>query len=154
MLQRSRALTIDDVKIFMTPRKLVRSLQNSAGDNSQSAAKQEVEVNVSPASSEVKWYPTVGDERRHKKTSQEEAGSVIDDTESVSSTNALRQGSAQEESEEFTVGTEIEKEITKKTQFGKAAVSFIWGILFIIMAIVLLAMRIDNDEGFYGIVPT
>lgn len=50
-LQRSRVLSIDDVKIFMTARKLVKSLQNSTGDNTPGTEKQDVLLYPSPASS-------------------------------------------------------------------------------------------------------
>ena len=156
MWQRSRTqLTIDDIKIFTTPRKLVRSLQNSTDDNSPGTEKQHVTINASPTSSEVKWYSSVVEveKRKDKNTSHAEDGSVIDGTESVSSTNDLPEGSAQEVSE-CEVRTQIQKEIVKETWYGKAAVSFVLGLLFIFLAIVFSALRIDNDNGFCDVVPT
>ena len=157
MLQRSRTqLPIDDINIFTMPRKLVRSLQTSTDDNSPGIEKQDVGINASPTSSEVKCYSSVveREKNRDKKISHVENGSVIDDTESVSSTNDLPEGSAQEVSEECEVRTRVQKEIVKKTRYGKAAESFVLGLLFIFLPIVFSALRIDSDEGFCDVVPT
>lgn len=72
----------------------------------------------------------------------------------MSSTNDLPYGSAHNEFEDSEVGTQVRKQIAKRTWYGKAANSFILGLLFISLAMVFLAMRIGNNEGFCDVVPT
>ncbi|ONK68890.1 uncharacterized protein A4U43_C05F17110 [Asparagus officinalis] len=155
--QRSRTqLTIDDIKIFETPRKLVRSLQNSTGCNSPCSQKQDIEIKMKPTSYEVKRNPNnVEDERnKDKKITPVEDGEANDSTESVSSSNDLPQGSATEVLEGCEVKAQVQKEIKKKTRHGKAAVCFFLGLLFIFLGMLLSAMRLDSDEVFYDVVPT
>ncbi|KAG1333960.1 protein SINE1 [Cocos nucifera] len=177
--QRSRPqLTIDDVKIYTTPRKLMRSLQNSANVSSSGGPQQQHnQIPSSPCSGKVELNPTVVlnvDSHTHNSKSEvaekwnnekvilwgknnltlnEEL--VPDDTESVSSTGDVTENSACEVyREDYEDNFKVLVRSRKRLTYGIAVMGFTWGLLLILVAVILSAVRTDNDELFFDVVPT
>ncbi|XP_038985473.1 LOW QUALITY PROTEIN: protein SINE1 [Phoenix dactylifera] len=176
--QRSRPqLTIDDVKIYTTPRKLMRSLQNSANVSSGGPDQQHNQILASPCSGKVELNPMVslnGDSHTHNLKSEvaekrnnekvmllgkhtltlnEEL--VPDGTESVSSTGDVTENSACKICrEDYEDNFKVSVKTKKSLKYGIAAMGFTWSLFLILVAVILSALRTENDELFFDVVPT
>ncbi|XP_072973247.1 protein SINE1-like [Typha angustifolia] len=171
--QRSRRqVGIDDIKIYTTPRKLIRSLQNQGEANLGDSESQLTGVVVGSSSCNVEWNETVaskGDSQSHHlnckaeendiedsvSISNQDAELVPDGNESVSSTcevpeNSVCQASYEVDSEDYVSVTKS----TKKIRYSKTVGSIVWSLTLIFLVIVLLSIRIDNDTPVFDLVPT
>ncbi|OVA16414.1 Gem-associated protein 2 [Macleaya cordata] len=152
---------IDDIRIFTTPRKLIRSLQDPVNANSDYSSAKPVRRIRSPASGRSGWSPTwkldansLNDDSNGNENS--EAGKQASDgSESVSSTCDAATDANTEVSHE--VGPECKTTIgsisTKRESFARVVLKFLCSVLFFILfAIMLSMMSTDNQE--LSLVPT
>ncbi|KAJ6852212.1 uncharacterized protein M6B38_254565 [Iris pallida] len=138
-------LKMDDIKIYATPRKLVRSLQDPDA-NSQGSEKRNLQMLTSPKAAGDRVHET-------ELASKVEEGALSDYAESVSSTDGLPQGSSHKVSEECEGKEKAQLEIKRRARYGRAAVGFVGALLFVLLAVALSAMR-DDNEAFFDVVPT
>lgn len=177
LFQRSRQqVSIDDIKIYATPRKLIRSLQNSSDANNEDLENKC--TGELTGSSAVEWnsmVESIGDCQSHcanckaeMKNNLENGGIVSnqgsirdselvqDSNESVSSTGEIPGNSA------FGVPCEVYSEVmnvsttkrAKGSRYYKAVLSFVWSIPLVFLAMIVLSIRIDNEEPLFDLVPT
>ncbi|XP_020104770.1 uncharacterized protein LOC109721531 [Ananas comosus] len=175
--QRSRQqVSIDDIKIYATPRKLIRSLQNSSDANNEDLENKC--TGELTGSSAVEWnsmVESIGDCQSHcanckaeMKNNFENGGIVSnqgsirdselvqDGNESVSSTGEIPGNSAcgvpcEVYSEVMNVST---TKRAKGSRYYKAVLSFVWSIPLVFLAMIVLSIRIDNEEPLFDLVPT
>ncbi|KAJ8763160.1 hypothetical protein K2173_025545 [Erythroxylum novogranatense] len=155
--QKSRScVDTDKVNIFTTPRKLMRSLQDSHDMNSDFSENQSTMHNspfskcgYSPSMKfELNGFQLgVGCEVRDNKSSDEYA------TESVSSTDDTLPNNDVQVSPQLVPGnnTDVQKSCTKKSQLKSPRL--IVGFLFILLVFTLLMWNNDASDGIY-VVPT
>ncbi|KAK9290885.1 hypothetical protein L1049_009064 [Liquidambar formosana] len=163
--QRSRSqINVDNIQIFTTPRKLIRSLQDPNGVNSDFSEKQTRRFR-SPSSTNFDWSPNTkynrngsscdvdyeieGNENLSSGGEQFQVGS-----ESVSSTEDVPTDVDVQVSHEVFPGskTEIQKLGIEKTRW-KRAFQLLCG-LFVLFAVFASLLWIDNEDEGYNLVPT
>eukprot|EP00268_Persea_americana_P039909 TRINITY_DN39566_c0_g1_i1.p1 TRINITY_DN39566_c0_g1~~TRINITY_DN39566_c0_g1_i1.p1 ORF type:complete len:626 (-),score=124.12 TRINITY_DN39566_c0_g1_i1:168-2045(-) len=166
---------MDDIRIFTTPRKLIRSLQDSDEYDTGLTEKQVRKIR-SPTSCEVGWsprrqldenvqcqYPNHDVEIEYKRSLQR-VGEVHYENnyaelepighESVSLMGegpALAPCKASDEVS-HDVKTEIDSVSLKRRTFKKAAISLVFGLSLILPAVVFL--WVDDQEKHFNLVPT
>ncbi|KAJ0982558.1 hypothetical protein J5N97_010813 [Dioscorea zingiberensis] len=168
--QRSRPqLTVDDVKLYSTPRKLIRSLQNSDSEDHNKAQTGSV---TTPTSGKVVWSPAAVNSKNpnyeangmrnrqkmkmmSKPKQTHDSESVTDDAETASSigdVNAINgcQGmcGAEKEDKNGVLAVTVEKNGKRK-----AVTFFTCCLSLVLLAIMWSAMWVDDHEVFY-VVPT
>ncbi|TVU24977.1 hypothetical protein EJB05_27450 [Eragrostis curvula] len=172
-----RSITIDDVKVYTTPRKLLRSLQNSHNSDSSSHGEHST-ANCSRSSSpdlqqmelvessEEMQQPLHSDRKAEEK--KDEDGSV--DLQSSSARTATETLSNEDK---FTFSsTEIDKtckaslevqcketDVCVASSRGKvrkyrAKLTFLLSMIVIVLAIIVALIRIDSYDESEGLVPT
>ncbi|XP_058105868.1 protein SINE1-like [Magnolia sinica] len=180
--QRSQSqLNADDIRIFTTPRKLIRSLQDPDDVSSDFFEKQAEKIR-SPASCEVGWEPTRemngsdgspdslnyvvrGKQNCERvqsnlswKNKATDAEPELDGFESVSSTGDVDPDAKNCKELYEARGRENNGMRTvgpKRTSFRKAAaLSLVCGLTLILPAIILSTMWLDNHDEYFNLVPT
>ncbi|KAI3877424.1 hypothetical protein MKX03_026481 [Papaver bracteatum] len=150
---------VDDIRIFTTPRKLIRSLQDPIDSNSDYSSAKPVRRNRTPASSNSGRSPArmnaipMNDEpndNENVKTCKQSS----DGSESVSSTCEVVAEDNNEVSNGVTPECKtIAQSITpKRRSFTKVILKFLLVVLFFLIAIMVSTMLSDNQEG--SLVPT
>lgn len=164
VLQRSPSrVNVDNFKIFTTPRKLIRSLQNKDDVNSNFSEKQSKWLR-SP-SSKFDWTPTT---KYNQNGFQHEVNYEVEGTEnlsgcgeqvqigseSVSSTEDVPADVDVEVSHEMLTGSKIEipKSSIKKS-YRRIAFKLVCSLFMLLALLASLLWIGDRDEG-YNIVPT
>ncbi|KAG6505277.1 protein SINE1-like [Zingiber officinale] len=178
--QRSRQqLTMDEIKMYSTPRKLIRSLQDSTDSKSECANGLNNRVLVKQ-SNEVKWKQ-IGNVSRDDQSQNvnsksggrsmengcqlgmlnniKDSKEVQDGTESVSSTTDVLESNLCEVShgydhEEQNVEQNVLTTNRRTMKYGTAVLGFLSGAIVVLIAMILLSLITENDEPLYGLVPT
>ncbi|XP_074563917.1 protein SINE1-like [Curcuma longa] len=176
--QRSRQqLTMDEINIYSTPRKLVRSLQDSTDSKSECTNGLSNLVLVKPSSNEVEWKQigNVSRDDQSQNVNSKSGGKglenggqlgmfnnikdnkeVQDGTESVSSTSDALESNLCEVS--HGCGHEEQNILTTNSRrtmkYGTAVLGFLSGAVVVLFAMILLSLITENDEPLYGLVPT
>uniref|UniRef100_A0A0D9XTI9 TORTIFOLIA1/SINE1-2 N-terminal domain-containing protein n=1 Tax=Leersia perrieri TaxID=77586 RepID=A0A0D9XTI9_9ORYZ len=171
-----RPISIDDVKLYTTPRKLLRSLQNSydfdsARNEEQSIAKLN---SLSSPSEEYKELDESSEENQsHLSDSKIEEGKDENETIDAQSADdmtpiffnqdnpvlctaevedtsckASSEGKCQEED------VLVTRSRGKTRTYKKAVFSFLLSMIMIVLAIVVILIRIENYDDYDGLVPT
>lgn len=173
LLQRSRPqLTIDEIKIYSTPRKLIRSLQDSTGSKSGYTNSLNNGVLVNQSSNEVEWKQTdiVGCDAQSQIVTANSDGRRFenegklgmlnnikgskegqDDTESVSSTADVSESSM---CEVLHGDQNILTTNNRRAKYGTIVLGFLSGAFVVLIAMIFLSMMTENDEPPCGLVPT
>ncbi|XP_057982890.1 protein SINE1 [Malania oleifera] len=165
--QRSRSqINVDNIKIFTTPRKLIRSLQDPIDINSDFSEKQTSRFQ-DPSSSRYEWTPTakcdqhgfshgVNYEVKGNEKSPGSVGQFKDGSESVSSTDDVPHDADPQVSCEIdpeTV-TGAQKLSTERTKRKKTTFNLICGLIFLLIAIFASLLLMDHQDGSFYLVPT
>ena len=160
--QRSRSqINVDNINIFSTPRKLIRSLQDP-NDETPDFSEKQTRMFRSPSSSKFEWSPTskynqnghspnTNYELKKDEKLSDDSGQFQGRSESVSSTedvpvNADLQVPPGSKLEPKSLG--IQKN-NRKSAFG--AVS---GLFVLLFALLVCLLRIDDQGDGYNLVPT
>ncbi|KAK9123425.1 hypothetical protein Sjap_013027 [Stephania japonica] len=160
-------LSIDDIKIFTTPRKLIQSLQEPNSDENNFLNKKEKRVS-SPGSSQADSsltenayrdavFHSLNEEVNKNRTGSEVGEQASNSCESVSSSGDVAADTNRETSHEVGPDPNFNSQhlsLSRKS-FGKRLSNLTSG-LFILLAVailVLLVIMIDNQEAF-DLVPT
>lgn len=173
VLQRSRPqLTIDEIKIYSTPRKLIRSLQGSTGNKSECTNSLNNSVLVNQSSNEVEWKQTdiVGSDGQSQNVTANSDGRRFeneghlgmlnnikdnkegqDGTESVSSTADVLESSM---CEVLHGDQNILTTNSRRANYGTTMLGFLSGAFVVLIAMIFLSMMTESDEPPYGLVPT
>ncbi|KAK9157719.1 hypothetical protein Scep_004293 [Stephania cephalantha] len=161
-------LSIDEIKIFTTPRKLIQSLQEQNSDESNFFNKKERRVS-SPGSSQAESSPTenvyrdavfhsLNVEVNKNRTCSEVGEQASNSYESVSSSGEAVADTNQEVSHEVGPDPNFNSQhlsLSRKS-FGKRFSNLVSG-LFIFLAVAILVLpviMIDNQEEAFDLVPT
>lgn len=150
-----KQLTLDDVKIYTTPRKLVRSLQNHTADTVQEMNESRPTASVN--SYIVKFSPVVKDlkDAEDEEKREDEAASINESSESGSTDNTPKMSIAKKSEEPKVKTLEVHSKNTEKIRYRKAMISLAWSIILVIIAIVVSTMRNDEEEeDIFYVVPT
>lgn len=178
VLQRSgQQLTMDEIKIYSTPRKLIRCLQDSTDSKSECTNSLNTCVLVKQSSNEIEWKQ-IGNASRDDQSQNvnsksggrsfenggqlgmlsniKDSKKVQDGTESVSSTADVLESDLCEVShgydhEEKNILTTNSRRTMK---YGTAVLGFLSGAVVVLIAMILLLLITENDEPLYGLVPT
>ncbi|KAL2535172.1 ARM repeat superfamily protein [Abeliophyllum distichum] len=164
--QRSQShINIDSVKIFTTPRKLIRSLQDPNGVISDFPERQTRRFG-SPLSSKFEWTPTSKHEQNglaqvmHCNIERGENFSFSGEqfhfqSESVSSTGDMLPDADLQVSPEVVCGNQNESH-SANIQKGniKSGRSIVGCLLLVLFAIFLFLLGFDNQDNSYVLVPT
>ncbi|KAF8403993.1 hypothetical protein HHK36_012103 [Tetracentron sinense] len=160
--QRSHSqLNIDNIKIFTTPRKLIRTLQDPNDVNSDFSEKQTRRFR-SPAMSQLEWSPRRNSDRNgffhdlnHElkgyKNPPEAAEEAPAGSESVSSTGNVPADVDPEVSRE--VSPEVQSLSIKRRNFWKSSFNLVCGV-FMFLGIMMSVMLIGDQEEGSNLVPT
>ncbi|CAL9115086.1 unnamed protein product [Musa textilis] len=171
-------LRIDDIKIYTTPRKLIRSLQNLTELDTENTKNQSIALPVGQSPHEVEWKPNGAfDKDRQpqnlnskaeqrcledvewlgKMNHHKDAEPAQDGTESVSSTGDVPESSICKVSD----GADHEDKNSVVVKSGNriryattAALGLIWGAFMVLLATVFSSVWLDNDELVFDMVPT
>lgn len=173
----SSQYNMDDIRIFTTPRKLIRALQDSDELNTKLSEKQTRKI-ASPTSDEVGWSPRrqldenglcqypnheVECERNLQRGSEMHCENNISDAtfepnghEFVSLTGKGPMISHHKASHEANheEKNEIRSVSLKRRSFKKAAISLVFGVSLILPAVIFSAMWVDDQEKYFNLVPT
>ncbi|MQM04660.1 hypothetical protein Taro_037463 [Colocasia esculenta] len=177
---RSRpAISIDDVKMFTTPRKLIRSLQDPSDADSAYNKRQPGRVLNSPASDEVDWNPDnsiagCGDsrhldleieaKRKHGDMGKlngvntvHDDGDILEDSESVSSCGGIPTDTNCDVISDDVVHegmVQTQSRCTGKRRYRKTFVALVCTLFLILATIGMLVLQLGNDEDSFDMVPT
>ncbi|KAG0499487.1 hypothetical protein HPP92_004178 [Vanilla planifolia] len=134
-----KQLTIDDIKIYTTPRKLIRSLQNQNGgkrEDSEMLERNPIPCNVQcETTNEQKMVQSI-----------ESVSSTADPTEEIDQTRTSESASA------GLKGKQID--ILKMAWCRKSFIVFVCGLAVLCVGILMLNLMKDGEEYSFGLVPT
>ncbi|KAF5190481.1 Arm repeat superfamily protein [Thalictrum thalictroides] len=162
--RRPSYVNLDNVHIFSTPRKLIRSLQDSDDENSDYSEEQSRRFR-SPKTNQFEYSPTSpldGDHQSHISEgndiiSSSELGEQAEDgSESVSSTGGVDVVTQPEVSHEVSSKdkSEIQNARTQKNVSRKSVLYWVCGLFFILLAIIFSCLWIDTEEVGTNLHPT
>ncbi|XP_057485647.1 LOW QUALITY PROTEIN: protein SINE1-like [Actinidia eriantha] len=160
--QRSRSqINVDNIKIFSTPRKLIRSLQDPNDDTPDFSEKQTRMIR-SPSSSKFEWSPaskynqnghspnTSYELKKDEKLS-DDSGQFQGGSESVSSTEDIPINSDLQ----VPPGSKLEpKSLSIRKHNRKSAFGAVSGLFVLLFALLVCLLRIDDQGDGYNLVPT
>ncbi|KAK3017422.1 hypothetical protein RJ639_007580 [Escallonia herrerae] len=161
--QRSRShINVENVKIFTTPRKLIRSLQEPNDVDSDFSDKQSRRFR-SPSSSKFGWSPSSKcdqDGLSPDVSNQTKRGNLSiggqrsnGNSESVSSTEDIP-AEADLQVSSVVVPKTILQSITIPKDYRKIALSMFFGLLVLVFAIFICLLVSDGQEEDHNLVPT
>ncbi|KAL5204093.1 hypothetical protein ABZP36_008964 [Zizania latifolia] len=170
-----RPISIDDVKLYTTPRKLLRSLQSSydfdsARNEGQSIAK--LNSSSSPAQEHKELEESLEEMLSQHSDSKNEEAEDENNTIDVQSGNGMAHILSNEDNSGFCTA-EVEDASCKassedeckeqdvcvtrssvKTRRYKAAFSFLLSVIMIVLATIAVLIRMESYEEYVGLVPT
>ncbi|XP_057507334.1 protein SINE1-like [Actinidia eriantha] len=160
--QRSRSqINVDNIKIFSTPRKLIRSLQDP-NDETPDFSEKQTRMFRSPSSSKFEWSPASKyDQNGHSPNTNYELKKdekLSDDreqfqggSESVSSTEDIPINADLQ----MPPGSKIEpKSLGIQKNNRKSAFGVVSGLVVLLFALLICLLRIDDQGDGYNLVPT
>ncbi|XP_042426562.1 protein SINE1-like [Zingiber officinale] len=171
--QRSRPqLTIDEIKIYSTPRKLIRSLQESTGNKSECTNSLNNGVLVHQSSNEVEWKQTdiVGSDSQSQNVTANSHGRRFENEGQLGMLNNIKDSKEGQDGTESVSSTADVLESSmcvvlhgdqnilttnnRRAKYGTTMLGFLSGAFVVIIAMIFLLMMTENDEPPYGLVPT
>ncbi|CAL9186126.1 unnamed protein product [Musa hybrid cultivar] len=170
-------LKFDDFKIYTTPRKLIRSLQNLTEPDTENTKNQSIALPISQSSHEVEWKPNGAfDKDRQpqnlnseaeqrcfedvewlgKMNHHKDAEPAQDGTESVSSTGDVPESSICKvlDGADYEDKNSVVVKSRNRIGYTTAALGLIWGAFMVLLATIFSSMWTDNDELVFDMVPT
>ncbi|CAA7388172.1 unnamed protein product [Spirodela intermedia] len=167
--QRPRSpMSINSMKLYATPRKLIRSLQDPGEEDLECPQKQPGSAPNSLSSDEIEWNPTeaqAGGGGHSNDTNSPQSGEydnaddedMLERSESVSSCGETPEGTTAGNASEEAICEEnngVQSVRTRGRAFCRLTVTLVFTLLWIMAALVLLVAQINQDEGRLGVVPT
>jgi hypothetical protein len=171
----NRSISIDDVKIYSTPRKLLWSLQNSYNSDSSSHGEQ-LTANHSSSSSPDQQHREQGEpsdemhsphsdrmakEKDENGTIDLQAGSTRTATEAFSNEDNSGSSSMEVDNLSCKASPEVECKQSDVCVTGsrgirklRANLTFLLSMIMVVLAIIAVLIRIDSYDDFEDLVPT
>ncbi|KAI3471485.1 hypothetical protein Pfo_028135 [Paulownia fortunei] len=164
ILQRSNShINVDDVKIFTTPRKLIRSLQDQ-DDFDSGFSKKQARRFRSPMTSAFAWTPTSIREQNGlpQDMNRENNGDKLSSgderfhgsSESVSSTEDVFSDKDLRLSAEVVPGNKAQLQRVHVQKNHNFTYSIVCGLLVVLFAVLLCLLAICDQDDHYIVVPT
>ncbi|KAG8090046.1 hypothetical protein GUJ93_ZPchr0011g27888 [Zizania palustris] len=157
-----RPISIDDVKLYTTPRKLLRSLQSSydfdsARNEGQSIAKLNSSASLAEEHKELEESPEEM-QSQHSDSKIEEGDGMTPTLSSEDNpafcTGQVEDTSCQAASCEDECKEQVTRSSVKKSRKYKAAFSLLLSMITIVLAAMAVLIRMESYEEYVGLVPT
>ncbi|GFZ03711.1 ARM repeat superfamily protein [Actinidia rufa] len=160
--QRSRSqINVDNINIFSTPRKLIRSLQDP-NDETPDFSEKQTRMFRSPSSSKFEWSPAskynqnghspnTNYELKKDEKLSDDSGQFQGRSESVSSTEDIPVNADLQ----VPPGSKLEpKSLGIRKNNRKSAFGAVSGLFVLLFALLVCLLRIDDQGDGYNLVPT
>lgn len=170
LVQRPRSpISVNSMKLYTTPRKLIRSLQDPGEDDLECPQKQPGSAPSSVNSDEAEWNPTEAQaggggysdntnapvhQRKNPETPQFADYGRADDEDTLEHSESVSSCGETPEDEVCNESNGVQSVRTRGRSFCRLTFTLVCSLLWVMATVVLLVAQINQDEGHLGVVPT